>query len=183
MNWPRVILLLLLALLGVFAQATLDLPRRWLGAQPSLLPAVVVSAALNGDMALVALVAVTGGVALDALSENPLGVSVLPLFVIGFVLNRWRDLLLREVTYAQAVLGALAAVGISGAKLLLLLTLGEHPLLGWGSLWQLAVSAAVSAVVTPLVCRGVEHLAALLAYPVERASSFRPDREIKRGRT
>jgi rod shape-determining protein MreD len=183
MNWPRVILLLLLALLGVFAQSTLEFPRRWLGAQPSFLPAVVVCAALDGDVALVALVAVTGGVALDALSANPLGVSVLPLFAIGFALHGWRDLLLREVTYAQAVLGALAAVGVTVAKLLLLLTLGEHPLVGWGSLWQLVVIAAGGALLTPLVCRAVGKLAGFFAYRPEPASSFRPDREIKRGRT
>jgi rod shape-determining protein MreD len=183
MNWLRVMLLLLLAFVGVFAQATVELPRRWLGAQFSVLPAVVVCAAVSADITTVTLVAIVGGLWLDALSANPLGVSVLPLFFVGFLLNRWQDLVLREVAYAQSVLGLLATVGVTLMKLVLLFTLGEHPLLVWGMLWQLLVVGAGGAVLTPLVCRFVEMLTGLFAYQPESSSAFRADREIKRGRT
>ncbi len=78
------ILVLAAAFLAVFAEAAFQLPRHLLGAQVDLLPALMIYAALNTDVATVSLLAVLGGLWFDALSANPLGVSILPLFAVGY---------------------------------------------------------------------------------------------------
>ena len=62
-----------------------------------LLPALMVYAALNADIVTVSLLAVFGGLWFDALSANPPGVSILPLFAVGFVIWLQRELILREL--------------------------------------------------------------------------------------
>lgn len=182
MNWLRLTLLLLLAFLGVFAQATVETPRRWLGAQFDLLAPLVVCAALTTDVATVAVLAVAGGLWLDALSANPLGVSVLPLFCTGLALLHAQELLLRNRAYAQVVFGALGTTSVVVLKLGLLLTLGDPPLVGWGSIWQLLVVATAGGLLTPVAVRLVQGLTARLAFQPVSTSAFRPDREMKRGR-
>ncbi|MHB1306716.1 MAG: hypothetical protein ACYDC1_25435 [Limisphaerales bacterium] len=177
------ILLLGLAVLGVFVEATFELPRRWLGSQIDILTPLMVCCAIMAGVWEVALFAVVGGLLLDSLSANPLGLSVLPLFWTGLVLERLKDLLLRDLAYAQAVLGGLAAGVVMLLKLGLLLTLGETPLVGWSTGWHLLVNCAGGVVLTPLLFRMVTVLCGLLAYQPSTTMSFRSDREIKRGRT
>ena len=50
MNVFKSILVLAFAFLAVFGEATLSAPRTWLGAQIDLLPALMVYAALKGNM-------------------------------------------------------------------------------------------------------------------------------------
>ena len=69
----------------------------------------MVYAALNADIVTVSLLAVLGGLWFDSLSANPLGVSILPLFAVGFVIYLQRELILRELPFAQFVLGAAAS--------------------------------------------------------------------------
>jgi hypothetical protein len=80
---PASILILLVTLLTVFAQAALPGFRPWFGAQVDLLPALMIYTALTSNIGMVAGIAVVGGLALDSLSANPLGVSLLPLFAVG----------------------------------------------------------------------------------------------------
>ena len=42
-------------------------------------------------------VALLGGIWFDSLSANPFGITILPLFAIGFPIWLFRDLLLREL--------------------------------------------------------------------------------------
>jgi cell shape-determining protein MreD len=145
-----------------------------------LLPALMVYAALNADIATVSLLAVMGGLWFDALSANPLGVSILPLFFIGFVIWQQRELILRELPFAQLVLGAMASALAPGLSVLLLLTLGAQPLLGWGSLWQWLVMITGGAVATPVIFVLFDWCQHALGYQPRLESSFRPDREIQR---
>src|SRR5438094_1741843 len=105
MNWLNTILVLLVAYLAVFWEAAFNGVRHLLGAQIDLLPALMVYASLFGSLRTVGLLAVLGGLWFDSLSANPLGVSVLPLFLCGMVIVANRDLILREQTFAQLVLG------------------------------------------------------------------------------
>jgi hypothetical protein len=89
---------------------------------------------------------------------------------------------LRDLPYAQVVLGVMATVAILVFKVLVLLTLGEAPLLGWGSLWQLLVVCGWSAVLTPAVFRLFSTATGLFSYQTAGPAGFRTDREIKRGR-
>ena len=124
MNPFRTILILAAAFLAVFGEAGFPILRHGLGAQVDLLPVLMVYAALNADLATVSLLAVLGGLWFDALSANPFGASILPLFAVGFVIYLRRDLILRELSFAQLVLGTLASAVVPVLSLLLLLTAG-----------------------------------------------------------
>ena len=180
MNLLNIILVLAAAFLAVFAEAVLPAPRHFLGAQIDLLPALIIYAAFNTNIAGVSLLAVCGGLWFDSLSANPLGISILPLFAIGFPICVWRDLLLRELPFAQFVLGAVASASAPALTVLLLLSGGREPLLGWGSLWQWAVMTAGGAVATPVLSSFFNWCHQALGYQPRTETSFRPDREIRR---
>jgi rod shape-determining protein MreD len=176
------ILILLAALLAVFLQGTCNGGRGLLGAQVDLLPALMVYTALTSGPTMMITLAVCGGLLFDTLSVNPLGVSVLPLLFIGFLLQLRRDLLLREQVYAQFVLGLIASALAPVITMLTLLTLEQSPLLGWGSLWQWIVMSGGGGVATPACFFLFDRLNHALGYQPVVETSFRADREIRRGR-
>ena len=182
MNWLPTILVLVTAFIAVFLETTVNGVRHVLGAQVDVLPSLIVYASLSTGLAGVALLAVCGGLWFDSFSANPLGISVLPLFLIGFVIQRYRGLILREQTFAQLVLGLAAGAAAPVLTLLLLLTAEIQPLIGWFSLWQWLVVSLVGAVVTPLWFGIFDRLTRALSYRPFGETSFRPDRQIKRGR-
>ena len=181
-NFFQPILILACAFLAVFGEATLAAPRHLLGAQVDLLPALMVYAALNAGLPIIALLAVFGGVWFDTLSANPLGISILPLAVIGWPIYLRRDLILHDLPFAQFVLGAAASAAAPALTLLLLLSGGKELLLGWGTLWQWIVMAAVGAVATPFIFSLMEAGNRALGYQERVEAGFRPDREIRRSR-
>lgn len=177
------LLILATAFLAVFAQAAFDFTRQLLGAQLDLLPPLMVYTSLTGNLTAVTLLAAAGGLWLDSLSANPLGVTVLPLFIVGFALHHLRELILREQITAQFVLGLMAGATVPLMTVLLLLSAGHNPLLGWGSLWQLLVVSVGGGILTPITFRYFNLLNRLLNYRPATETSFRPDREIRRGRS
>jgi|HubBroStandDraft_4_1064222.scaffolds.fasta_scaffold300283_2 hypothetical protein len=179
MNLFNSVLILSFAFLAVFGEATLSGPRHWLGAQIDLLPALMVYAALNADIVTVSLLAMLGGLWFDSFSANPLGVSILPLFVAGYPIYLRRELILRDLPFAQLVLGAAASALVPALTLLLLLNGGKQPLIGWGSLWQWVVMTAGGAAATPLVFALFEWCGRALGYRPHTEIGFRPDREIR----
>jgi rod shape-determining protein MreD len=181
MNALNTILILAAAFLAVFGEAAFPVLRHWLGAQVDLLPALMVYSALNTDIVTVSLLAVSGGLWFDSLSANPLGISILPLFAVGFVIYLQRELILRELPFAQFVLGAIASAVTPALIILLLLTGGQEPLFGWGSIWQWLVMTAGGAVATPVVFEFFGWCRRTLGYQPRVETSFRPDREIRRG--
>lgn len=182
MNVLQTIMILVAAFLAVFWEAAFPGSSRWLKAQIDLLPALMVYAALRASPAGLALLAVCGGLFFDSLSANPLGVTVLPLFVVGFAIYLRRDLILREQPYAQFILGLAASATTPVLTVLLLLTAGESPLLGWGSLWQWLVMGFGGAAATPILFFIFEWGQRAFGYRRVTETSFRPDREIHRGR-
>jgi len=182
MNVFRTILILACAFLAVFGEATLSAPRHLLGAQVDLLPALMVYAALNTGLPSIALLAVLGGIWFDALSANPLGISILPLAAIGWPVYWRRDLILRELPFAQFALGAVASAAAPALTLLLLLSGGKELLLGWGTLWQWIVMTVVGAVATPFIFELMAACHRALGYQERVEPSFRLDREIQRSR-
>jgi len=181
MKTANTILILAAAFLAVFAESAFG-TRGLIGAQIDLLPALVVYAGLTGGLTAVALLAVCGGLGLDALSANPLGVSVLPLFVIGYFIHRQRDLILRHQTYAQFVLGIAASLFAPLAVLLLLFTMARAPLVGWGTLWQLLVMAVAGGILTPTCFKFFSFVRRTFFYESTMQTPFRADRQIRRGR-
>lgn len=175
-------LVLLAAFLAVFTQSALDLTRGLLGAQLDLLPPLVVYAALATNLPTVTLLALAGGLWFDALSANPLGTTPAPLVVVGLLLHLRRGLLLGSQTYARLVLGAGASALVPLLSLGVLLSAGQEPILGWGSLWQWLVLTASGAALTPAVFAVLDGARCALSYRPVSEPSFRPDREIRRGR-
>lgn len=182
MNSLKSILILLAALVFVFLEAVCREPREFLGTQIDLLPALMVYASLSCDIVTVSLVAALGGLWFDTLSLNPLGVSMLPLFVVGFLVYPRRGLILREQYYARFVLGLSASALVPLLKLLLLFTMRQVPLVGWGSIWQWIVMSVGGGLLTPLLFWTLDAFTRSLTYRTVGESSFRPDREIRRGR-
>ncbi len=180
----RSILILLTALLAVFVETQVGFTERLLAVRIPLLPAVVVYGALRGGPGVLTATATLGGLGLDSLSANPLGLSVIPLLLAGLVMRHFESMLLRDLPYAQFMLGAAAAALLFVMSLGLLLTLHQEPVLGWATVWRGVVSSIGAGALTPLcfkVLDGVDH--ALNPQPALESSSFRKDREIKRGRT
>ena len=182
MNWLHTGLVLGAAFLAVFWEAAFSGVRHLTGAQVDLLPPLMVYASLCTGLTTVALLALCGGLWLDSLSANPLGVTILPLFAIGLALHLQRGLILRDQTFAQVVLGLGASALAPVLTLLLLLTMTRTPLLGWGTLWQLVVLSVGGAIATPICFALFDWLQRALFHNRTGDSSFRPDREIRRGR-
>jgi rod shape-determining protein MreD len=182
MNWFTTLSILLCGFLAVFWQALFPGIRHLLGAQVDLLPALMVYTSLQAGIGTIAALAVIGGLCFDSLSANPLGLSLLPLFVVGLVTFAYRDLILRDQLFAQLILGFAASAITPIITLLLLLTTGRTPLLGWSTVWQILVMAVGGAVATPLFFELFRVLQRFLGYQQPTQSSFRPDREIRRGR-
>ncbi len=172
MNLLQTILILAAAFLAVFAEAAFQLPRQLFGAQVDLLPVLMIYAALNTNIVTVSLLAALGGLWFDALSANPLGISILPLFAVGFPICLRRDLILRELPFAQVVLGAAASAAVPVITVLLLLTGGQEPLLGWGSLWQWLVMTAGGAAATPLIFALFDWCQHALGYQPQSGNQF-----------
>ena len=182
MNWLNSTFVLGTAFLAVFWEAAFGGVRQLFGAQIDLLPPLMVYAGLRTSFTTVCLLSVLGGLWFDSLSANPLGVSVLPLLSVGTAIYIKRDLILREQIFAQLVLGLGASAATPVLTLLVLLTTGHSLLLGWGTLWQLTVMTAGGGVATPVFFLFFEWLQRALVHDRVTESSFRPDREIRRGR-
>ena len=176
------ILVLLAAFLAVFWEAAFNGIRHLLGAQIDLLPAIVVYAGLATNLLTTTLVCLAGGLLFDSLSANPLGVTVLPLFAVGLVVYSQRDMILRDQPFAHFAIGLIASAAVPAFTVLLLLTMGTSPLLSWGSLWQWIVMSLGGAVATPVLFQLFGLLERALTYRRVTETSFRADREIRRGR-
>jgi hypothetical protein len=182
MSWFNTILVLVAAFLAVFWEAAFNGVRQLLGAQVDLLPCLMVYAGLKTDLKTICSLALLGGLWFDSLSANPLGISILPLFAAGLLIWLGRELLLREEWFAQVLLGFAASALVPVFTLSLLLSIGYSPLLGWGTLWQLVVMAVGGAAATPIWFVLFGWLEEHFLHRRQGQSSFRPDREIRRGR-
>jgi rod shape-determining protein MreD len=182
LTWLNTAAIVLIAYVAVFLEARVSLVRNWIGVQPDLLPALMVYCGLSTSLVTITLTAFLGGLWFDSLSSNPLGATVLPLLIVGVIVYRLRDLVLRDQPYARLMLGGAAGAAVPLMTVLLLLANGYKPLIGWGSLWQWTVLALAAGLLTPVCFWTLERISAALAYTRTTESTFRPDREIKRGR-
>ena len=172
-------IILLTAFLLVVLQAACN---GVLGTQIDLLPALMVYTSLTAGPLTIAALALGGGLWFDSLSANPLGLSVVPLVLIGCAILYRRELILRNQSYAQFVIGTAASLGAPLVTLALLLTSGKTPLVGWGTVWQLTVMALIGGAATPAFAWLFGFIADMFNYRAVSSTSFRSDREIRRGR-
>jgi cell shape-determining protein MreD len=170
------------AFLTVFIEAQPGGVRHRLGVQVDLLPALVVYAALTADLATVTLLAVFGGLWFDSLSANPFGISILPLFVAGVVIQRNQELVLRDQAYARVVLGLLASSFVPVTTFLLMSGTSAKPIVNAGTLWQWLVMTIAGGLFTPVWFWCFGRLRRLFSYPTMPEHLYRRDRVIKRPR-
>jgi cell shape-determining protein MreD len=182
MSYIPTLAILLTAYVAVFLEAYVGFLRTWVGTQVDLLPVLMVYCGLSTGLATLTATAILGGLWFDTLSANPLGISVLPQFVIGFAVYKGRELVLRDQPYARSVLGLAASMAAPFLTLLLLWGGGYRPLVGWGSLWQWVVLGVAGGLLAPVCFWFFDTLNAAFAYSRPSETPFRPDREIKRGR-
>jgi rod shape-determining protein MreD len=182
MNWITPLLLLVVTWLAVFASTQFAPLAGWLGTPLSLVPAVIVYAALTNHLLLTTALAVFAGLGLDSLSANRLGVSVLPFFLAGFLIHTRRHVILRNQSYAQFWLGLGTAVLVPLATLMIMSFGQREPIHGWTTVWQLLVSGLLNGALCPACFALFDTLRLTFDYQPVAESSFRPDRQIKRGR-
>jgi len=182
MSLLNALFILATAFVVVFLEAAFGGFRRLTGVQLDLLPPLMVYASLSGGVVTISLLALLGGLLFDSLSLNPLGVSVLPLMLVGMIIYSSRDLILKRQRFAQVVLGLGASAAAPVLSLILLLTTGRKPLLGWATLWQLGVMSLGGALATPVCFLLFAKLERSLVHSRAPETSFRADREIRRGR-
>jgi rod shape-determining protein MreD len=182
MNGLHTLLILGAVFAAVFVEASFNGFRHYLGAQVDFLPALLVYTGLTKDFYTIVLAAVCGGIWFDSFSLNPLGLSVLPLLLIGLVAHRGRELLWSGSFTSQFFLAAAASALQPLAALFILLNLGKPPLLGWKSIWQWLVMAAGGGLFAPFCFAVFKRLHNAFDYQPAHQAAFRPDRQIKRGR-
>jgi len=179
----RITAVLILALTFVFSEAAFAWPRRVFGAQVDLLPALMVFTALRLGIGSIITLSFVGGFSMDALSLNPLGVSPLPLCVVGMLIHLKREEILRDEVVAQVLLGMATTTVATLGTLMMILSVGESPLLGFGFVWDLVVLTVGGGIAAPVIFKLMNLLEQALIYQTpSQPSSFRPDREIQRGR-
>jgi rod shape-determining protein MreD len=182
MRAPLILILLICAYLAIFIETRFDLFRIALRCQVDLLPPLMIFASLRMGMMAVVALAVTGGLLVDCLSANPLGISMLSLFLVGWTIQANGAFLLGEQRYAQFILGIGASLAVPLISLALLANLQEEILFSPGLFWGLAVNAIAGGVLTPVICRFLEILEKVFSYQQVPEPGFRADREIKRGK-
>lgn len=182
MTWLPSLALFLVAWLGVFAQTQFLPLTQGLGAPVNILPALIVYASLTSPSGVMAALTVFAALGLDSLAAHPFGVSLLPLFAVGFALQLRRHLILRDQTYAQFWLGLAGGLAVP-LLTWALLRMGSRPLIeGPFLLWQWLVSGLLNGLLCPALFRLFDAVRRTFEYQPVISSSFRPDREIKRGR-
>lgn len=153
MNRDQIIALFLAVFAAVFVSATFDLPRRWLGISLPLLPALLVYAAIQYSVWGITIVAVVGGLWLDAYSATPLGTSTAALFAVGFGLNRKREYVMHQLPFARLLLGLLVGAAIPALGFAVT-TLTRMPAVNPGTVvLRILMCSLFTAVLTPLIFR------------------------------
>lgn len=182
MNWLPVFLLFLAVWLAVFVQTQFSMLTEWLGMAPSLIPALIVHAALSHSWPVMLGVVLFAGLGLDSLSPMKVGFHFLPLLALGMAIQTRQHLILRDQSYARIFLGLAAGTFVPLATLLLL-TISDRPVIsGWVTGWQLLFSGLFNAIACPICFAIFDWLESVLGDPRPVESSFRPDRQIIRGR-
>ena len=181
-NGVTLLVFLVTGYVVIFAQTRFTFFRDFFGAQPDLLPGMIVFAAMAFKVEVLMLCVVIFGCLFDATSSNALGTSIVSLGVIGLAASRNRELLLSDNFTTHWVLG-LVASGVAPVIGYVVLNLsGMNPLVGAGSAWHWAIMTAGGGLFTPLWFKVFNRLDDALRFKEIPESTYRADRQIARGR-
>jgi cell shape-determining protein MreD len=182
MNRVTLIMLFLVTWLSVFAQTQFSGLRQWLAVPMALSPALICYAALTHGFGITVFLAVLSGLWADCLSASPLGISVMPLFLLGFTLQLQRHLILRDQGFAQFWIGFGAGAGVPLLTLGVLSLTDSQPVTGRFTFVQLLLLGLLNGIACPILFRMFDWLHRIFDYRPLTTSSFRADRETVRGR-
>jgi rod shape-determining protein MreD len=182
MNHRNTIALCLAAYLLVFLQVYWQGGARLFGAKVDFLPSLIVCGGIISSLGGMTITAMVAGLAYDSFSENPLGLSILPLFLCGFIIYRNREFILRGEYFAQFVLGTLASLSAPALAAIGLIAMGHQPIISWTALPTLIWTAVLGGAATPVWFFLFQKWNDALHYPLMSETSFNPDRQIDRGR-
>ena len=183
MNRVPITLLFLATWLAVFCQTQFPILSRSLGIPLDIRPALIVYTALTHGLPTVLGIVMVASLGTDALSANPIGVSLVPCFVLGLVLQLQRHLLLREQWYAQVWLGLSGGIAVPLLTWGLLLMDSQPQSMGFSLLFRILLLGFLNAAACPALFVVFDGLREVFEYKPISETGFRPDREIKRGRT
>ena len=139
--------ILLIALVSIYVASAWNLPRQLFGAQLDPLPALMLVVALRSPISTIGMLSIFGSFAQSALSSNPFGLSLIPLYLFGFIVHLYSRSLYHHHSGSRLALGAAAGALIPIMSLGLLLVTNKEPLFGWFTLWQWAVGTLSSGLI------------------------------------
>jgi rod shape-determining protein MreD len=181
-NWVALAVFAMTGYVITFAGSRVMFFRDLTGAQLDVLPGMMVYAAMAFRTDVVLGCGCLFGLFYDSLSANVFGSTFVSLAVIGLSASRFRELLLSDQFITHWVLGLIAS-GVAPLISVLIQNLsGNQPLLGLGSLWQWLIMTAGGGFVTPLWFKFFNRLDDASRFKELPEITFRPDRQIARGK-
>ena len=181
-NLPQLFYLLLIGYVIVAMNITFG---SWLrlvtGIYIDLIPLLIVYMALTSEITTMSLVGAIIGLFFDSVSANVLGVSSISFIVAGLIIYSYRHLVLRKLWQIQYLSGLLCSVSIPLITFILLKFIGAEPIMNFQAVFNILISGFFNAFLTPLIFGIIDWIENTFNYRQVKMSSFRPDREIKRG--
>jgi len=157
-----IVILIFTSALIVWFQAVGSPLGGWFGVKTDLLPALMVYAGLTVGARGVVTVGIVGALMQDALSVMPLGVTVLPLCVIGLAAHQWQAYLSRDEKAQQLLLGAIATFGASAVVLVTLAMKGQGVGFSFWLLLRLLGVTLVGTIACPIFFAALDRVNRLL---------------------
>ena len=182
MSRPTFTCLILMAMVVTYVQSHWSMMEGMWRAQIDLLPVFAAFAALHGGLSPIIGLALIAGSWLDVLSANPLGTSLVSLFLTALVLHRLHEVLLKSQLAAQFFVclaaGALGPI----TSCLFLWVMSMQPLAGWGTLWQIVVNAMICGLAGPFIFLILNQMDRLVSYEPVAQPWNRSVVEVKRSK-
>lgn len=175
-------ILMIAAIVAVFISTQFYMFRSLVGVPVNLLPGLIVYTALRSHITGLFIISAFTGLLTDSLSASPLGTSILPLMMTGFLVQLKKDWLLSSQVFAQFILGLLAGALIPLLDVtLVFMMLPESmnpPVLSGSFLWQWLALISTSGLMTPVVFKVLDAIRiSLTSSPMQ---SYGRHKEISR---
>lgn len=174
--------LILIAMAVTYLQSHWSVMEGMWRAQINLLPVFAAFAALHGGLGPIIGVALIGGCWLDVLSANPLGTSLISLFLTALILHRAHEVLLKGQLAAQFFVSLAAGALGPVISYFLLWAMSMQPLTGWGTLWQIVVNSIICGVAGPFIFLILNQMDSWVSYEPVAQPWNRSVVEVKRGK-
>ena len=184
LRFNKMLTLLLGVYFLIFLQSHWQMPRLWLGFQPDLTPALMVFVGLTMGAGYVSSIALMSGLWLDSLSANPFGMSILPLFLVGWIVFCFRKKIMAVEFMAQIYLGILGGLIVFLLQLTLLILLSFNPLIGWEMIFLAMLNAFFCGLAVPFFYLLHKWFKSLFSHSSHEPNKWRNNnRQIVRGKS